>query len=200
MKDFPDLSLVWGTKGNVDSFEAAATSARPGAGSGKDRRGELPGHGAPLSRLAGEARQPGRSRRPPPCPAPRARPHRRVPTAGAGPPPLLPPARAHTKARQPAEGERPRPPGPGLTKPLRRLQPLPRSPTAAPRPVAATAAAIAPPAAARCRRSSTRRPHHPHPSRCRRKSSPAAAKQTRLRATLRARARGPPAARFTASA
>lgn len=38
-------------------------------------------------------------------------------------------------------------PRPGLTQPLRRLQPRPRSPTATPRPVAATAAAIAPPAA-----------------------------------------------------
>ncbi|CAI9159617.1 unnamed protein product [Rangifer tarandus platyrhynchus] len=137
----------------------------------------------------------------PPSPAPRSRPDRRVPTIGAGPPPLLPPARAHTKARQSAERKRPRPP---------RARPYP----AAPPPAAPAADRRAPPRGShgccycssgrgRCRRSSTRRPHRPHrphPSRFRRKTSSAAVERTRLRTTLRARAHGPAAARFTAAA
>ncbi|KAL4673272.1 hypothetical protein H8959_017206 [Pygathrix nigripes] len=135
-----------------------------------------------------------------PRPTPRARPDRRVPTAGAGPPRRLPPARAHTKARQLAEGERPHPPW---------ARPYPAAP-----PPAATAAVTdrrTPPRGrhgccycssgrGRCRRSGTRRPHLPYPSRCRRKTSPAAAKRSLLRATLRARTRREAVTHFTAAA
>lgn len=108
---FPDLSLVpESLRETLTALELCATSTRPAARGGKEGRGELPGRGAPLSPPTGAARRPGRSGSPPPCPAPRAWPDRRVSTAGAGPPPLLPPARAHTKAREPAEEERPRPP------------------------------------------------------------------------------------------
>lgn len=183
----------------MTALKLPATSARPAAGAGKRERGVSgPKRAFVPAGRCGKTAWP--SRRPPPCPAPRARPDRRVPTAGAGPPPLLPPARAHTKARQPAEKERPRPP---------RTRPYPAAP-----PPAAPAAVPdrrAPPrgrhgccycssGCGRCRRSSTRRPHRPHPSRCRRKTSPAAAKRARLRTTLRARARERAAALFTAVA
>lgn len=160
----PDLSLVLGTKGNVDSFDGARRRAgTSSAGSFRalaclcPRRQVRPG-----CRACPEA--------PPPRPAPRparpARPHR-----GAGPPPRLQPARADTKARQLAEGERPRPP---------RARPYPAAP-----PPAAPAAVPdrrAPPrgrhgcygssSRGRCRRSGTRRPYRPHPSQCCRKPNP----------------------------
>lgn len=78
---------------------------------------------------------------------PRAQPDQRVRTAGRG---LRRGSSPPGPTQRPGSWPRrsgPARPGPGLTAPLRRLQPRPRSLTAAPRPVAATAA-IAPLAAA----------------------------------------------------
>ncbi|XP_010850237.1 PREDICTED: uncharacterized protein C10orf95-like [Bison bison bison] len=135
---------------------------------------------------------------PPPGHAPRSRPDRRVPTIGAGLRRCSRPPGPTQRPRQSAERKRPRPP---------RARPYP----AAPPPAAPAADRRAPPRGShgccycssgrgRCRRSSTRRPHRPHPSRYRRKTSSAAVERTRLRTTLRARAHGPAATRFTAAA
>lgn len=129
----PDLSSVLGTKGNVDSLEAAPR--RAGKNSARSFWALVclcPGR---------QVRQgcwacPEARRRAPP----RAQPDQRVRTAGRG---LRRGSRPPGPTQRPSSwprGSGPARPGPGLTPPLRRLQPRPRSPTTAPRPVAATAA------------------------------------------------------------
>lgn len=99
---FADLSL------REPLTASAGTRRAPGQPPGGKGARELPGPApfVPADRCRRVARP---SRSPPPGPAPRSGPDRRVSTAGRG---LRrcsrPPARAHTKAREPAEEERPR--------------------------------------------------------------------------------------------
>lgn len=148
--NFLHLSLTRGAKENADSFEAARDEHSDGRrGREKEARG--------VSRLRRAFVQKGRcGKAARPVSTPAAVPHLHLAPGltraskrsrlglcrGSR---LLGPTQrpgSQTKRCGPAR------PRPGLTQPLRRLQPRLRSPTAVPRPVAATAAAIAPPFAA----------------------------------------------------
>lgn len=143
--NFPHLSLTRGTKENADSFEHSDGRR----GREKEARGV-----SRLRRAFVPAGRCGKAARPVSTPAAVPHPHlapglthaSKRPRLGLcrGSRPLGPTQRpgSQTKRCGPAR------PRPGLTQPLRRLQPRLRSPTAVPRPVAATAAAIAPPFAA----------------------------------------------------
>lgn len=138
----PDLSLVLGLKETLTALRPPRDGRESAArGVSGPRFAFVPAAGA--ARLLGlsEAR---RRAVPRPAPSPTSASAPRGGASAAAP--ARPPGPTQRPGSRPWRGG-PARPGPGLTPPLRRLQPRPRSPTAEPRPVAATAA-IAPLAAA----------------------------------------------------